>query len=79
MNPLLQSFIEGPLCEHAHLVHVGLPSDQAADIVLNRVTNEQDLMDLRERELISDCCRARIAWAGLNVYCTKCGEYCRTI
>jgi hypothetical protein len=80
MNKTLKSFIEGPLRNHADLIAAGIPPAQAESITISQfVTNEQDQMDLREKDLRSDCCRARVAWAGLNVYCTRCGEYCRTI
>lgn len=49
------------------------------DAIRRSVTNEQDLMDIREANQRSECCNAPVMHEGLHTHCLYCGNFCNVI
>lgn len=69
------------LQNHALLTNAGLDSEQASEVVFNRlkVTNENDQMQMRQASELSECCMSAVGYSGLHTYCMECGESCMVV
>lgn len=81
IHPMLKSLIEIDIPNYNSLVRSGIESHQAEQIVFNRlkVTNENDQMEIRQNNELSECCMCEVGYSGLHTYCTECGESCMVV